>query len=126
MDKKTLTIVLSVVLIGCFFLGYLGPVSGFDIVKMPFGWEKYVLLLIPISGLLLLIGAINNGNYFLSRSLLCWLPLLAVLFWIIGMPLIEGAAIGDVFKGIGDTTGIGLWIALAASIVLAFYNPPAK
>jgi hypothetical protein len=127
MDKKMLTIVLAVVLIGCFFLSYLGPASGLDIVKVSFfGWERFVLLLIPLSGLLLLIGAVNNGNYPLGRGLLCWLPLLAVLFWLIGYPLIHGAAIGDIFKGMFKTIGIGLWITIAASLVLAFYNPKGK
>jgi len=130
MDRKTLTIILAVVLIGCFFLPYynfMGKISGLDIVKASGGdWEKYILLLIPLSGVLLLIGAMNNDNYPLGRTLLSWLPLLAVLFWIIGMPLINGAAIGDVFKLIGKGYGIGFWITIGASLVLAFYNPRPK
>lgn len=124
MDKKMLTIILAIVLIGCFFLAYMGPASGLDLVKIDmFGWERFVLLLIPLSGVLLLIGALNNGNYPLGRNLLCWLPILAILFWVIGYPLIEGASIGDIFKNLFKTIGIGLWITLAASLVLAFYNP---
>ena len=120
MDKKILTIVLAIVLIGCFFLAYLGPASGLDLVKVKmFGWERFVLLLIPLSGVLLLVGALNNGNYPLGRNLLCWLPLLAVIFWIVGMPLINGGDIGAMIK----TVGIGLWITAGASLVLAFYNP---
>lgn len=121
MDRKTLTIVLSVALIASFFLAYFGSASGLDIVKTPsYGWEKYLLLLIPIAGLLLLLGALNKGN---NWGLLSWLPLLAILFWIIAMPLINGVAIGDVFKMIGKGYGVGMWIAIVSSLILAFYNP---
>ena len=127
MDRKTFTILLAVVLIACFFLpyysGFVGKISGLDIVKGPGDWEKYVLVLIPLAGALLLIGAMNNGNYPGGRGFLSWLPLLAVIFWIICMPLINGAKIGDVFKGIGKGYGVGLWITIVTSFILAFYNP---
>lgn len=123
MDKKMLTIILAVVMIGCFFLDWGGGASALDIVKGPGPWEKYVLLAIPVAGALLLIGAVNNGNYPLGRNTLCWLPLLAVLFWIFGMPLIEGAKFGDIFKGLGKHWGIGMWAAVVGSLVLALYNP---
>lgn len=124
MDKKMLTIILAVVLIGCFFLAYWSfmghGISGYDSVfTAPGGtWEKYVILLVPISGVLLLIGALNNGNYIGGRALWCWLPLLTILYYLIRM-VVEGLPIGEVFK----IVGIGLWISLAASLVLAFYNP---
>ena len=129
MDKKILTIVLAVILIGCFFLPYVSfmgmSASGYDAVFSDSGgdWQKYIPLLIPLSGLMLLIGAVNNGNYIIGRGLWAWLPLLTLLYMIIGKPLIDGAAIGDIFKMIGKTYGMGLWGTIAASLVLAFYNP---
>lgn len=127
MDRKTLTIVLAVALLGSFFLPFYsfggGGISGFDIVSAKGGdWQKYIVLLIPISAILLLIGALNN-NYILGRGLLSWLPLLTLLFLLIGNPLIEGAAIGDVFKSLGKGWGVGMWVTVVSSIVLAFYNP---
>jgi len=126
MDKKMFTIILAVVLIACFFLSWTSgiTVSGLDIVKAPGGnWEKYIPALIPLSGLMLLIGALNKGNYPGGRGIWAWLPLLTLLFWMIGIPMIHGMAIGDVFKSIGKGYGIGLWVTIVASVVLAFYNP---
>ena len=132
MDRKTFTIILAVVLIGCFFLPYykfLGAgVSGYDFVFKTGGdsWEMYIWLLVPVPGLLLLLGALNKENYILGRGLLLWLPLLALIYMLIVGPMIHGTAIGDTLKAIGKDYGIGLWITIAASLVLAFYNPKAK
>ena len=131
MDKKTLNIVLGAALLGSFFLAYYSmfgrSISGFDMVKADGGdWQKYLLLIIPISGLLLVVGALNNGNSILPGSLLSILPLLTLLYIMIAGPLIKGAAIGDIFKALGKGYGIGLWIAIAASLVLAFYRPKSN
>ena len=132
MDRKTLTIVLAIALIGCFFLPLTNSGSGsaFDIVKGPsYGSStnamlmKYLWILIPLSGIMLLIGAMNNESYIVGRGLWAFLPLLTVLFLLIGMPLINGMAIGDIFKTIGKGYGIGLWIMIITSLVLAFFQP---
>lgn len=131
MDKKTLNIVLGAALLGSFFLAFYSmfgrSISGFEMVKADGGdWQKYLLLIIPISGLLLVVGALNNGNSILPGSLLSILPLLTLLYIMIAGPLIKGAAIGDIFKALGKGYGIGLWIAIAASLVLAFYRPKSS
>jgi hypothetical protein len=131
MDRKMLTIILGVLLIAGFFLPYFSfmgiNVSGFDSVKAPGdGWEKYIMLLIPLSGVLLLIGALNNENYILGRGILCILPLLTVLFMVLINPMLKGADFGDIIKTLGKGYGIGLWITIATSLVLAFYQPRAR
>jgi hypothetical protein len=127
MDRKIFTVVLAIVLIASFFLPLYsaGGVSAFDIVKGPSygnGIEvmlmKYLWILIPLSGLMLLIGAMNNDNYILGRGIWAWLPLLALLYIII-RPIIDGAKIGDMIK----LFGVGMWVMLVASLILAFYNP---
>lgn len=128
MNKKILTIILGAALVGAFFLPYASfagmDASGYDIVSSPSdNWQKYLYLIIPVTGLLLLIGALNNGNYILGRGLLCVLPLLAILYIFIVNPIIEGGAIGDVFEAIVKGAGIGLWITIASALVLAVYHP---
>lgn len=130
MNRKILTIVLAVMLIASFFLplGNHTSTSPFDIVQGPsYGSEieallmKYGWLLIPLSGVMLLIGALNNGNYFLGRGLWCFLPLLALLYLIIRPITLLGGRfdIGGLVKGLG----VGTWVALVASLVLVFYWP---
>src|SRR5687767_1941114 len=99
MDRRTLTIVLAVALIVSFFLPlYTGGGSGFDSVKAGGTWENYLPIIFPICGALLLIGALNRGNYPGGRGWLAWLPFLTVLFMLIIYPLIKGVDAGAIFK----------------------------
>jgi hypothetical protein len=125
MDRKILTIILAIALIAAFFLDYSkGGASGYESVfSTPGGsdhWHKYIWLLIPLSGLMLLIGAVNNSNYPLGRSLWAWLPLLVIIFFMIKLYLDTKSfdAITESFK----YYGIGMWITLGASLILALYR----
>jgi hypothetical protein len=141
MDRKPYTIIFALILIGSFFLpclkfGTLGSASGFDIVTATGGkggdWQvmllKYIWILIPLSGILLLIGALNNENYFLGRGLWTWLPLLTVIFIIVKFYL-DAKNNGSGSVSLGDLVkifGVGYWIAFGASLILAFYNPRSR
>jgi hypothetical protein len=133
MDKRALSIIVGVALIASFFLPYLGGgynVSGLDIIKNA-GESRdalmtYIWLVFPLCGLMLLIGALNNGNYPGGRSIWLWLPLLALVFILIIYPMINGVAVGDVFKGFGRGFGVGMWIALGASLLGLLVNPRAR
>jgi hypothetical protein len=125
MNRKNLTIILAVALIASFFLPIFKgtSASAFDAVKASAGgWQKYIFLIFPICGLLLLVGAMNRGNYPGGRGLLAWLPFLAVLWIIIISPLIDGVQFKYIFRQF-EVFGIGMWVAVVSSIVLAFYNP---
>ncbi|MBL7749567.1 MAG: hypothetical protein JNM19_19165 [Chitinophagaceae bacterium] len=124
MNRKMLTMILGALLVVGFFLPYLsmGPfsISGFELIKSPGKADKYVLLLSPIAGLLLLAGAANSEKYIPSRGILVILALVGVLYLII-RSLIEGksGAGAELFK----VLGLGYWLSLASAIVLAAYNP---
>lgn len=130
MNRRLLTIILAVALIASFFLpiSSAGSGSAFNVVKGPSygsGIEsmlmKYLWILIPLSGVMLLIGALNNGHYLLGRGLWAVLPLLALLY-LLGRPMIETKMdIGAMVKGFG----IGLWVAVVASLISAIYHPKA-
>lgn len=134
MDRKIYSIVLGAILVVGFFLPFFQffgqGISGYDMVFSGGGnggdWEKYLLLLFPVSGIMLLWGALNKDNYILGRALWAVLPLLTYLYIFIAKPVINGAAIGDVFKAFGKGYGIGLWLILVASVVLAVYHPKQK
>jgi hypothetical protein len=138
-NKKIVTIIFALCLIGFFFLPYfsLGPfgtISGFDIVTGPGGNSgdvetmimKYIFILIPLSGIMLLIGAVNNGNYFLGRGLWALLPLLTLIYFIVrslmGRPGQNSPEISELIK----TFGYGFWATLGVSLALAFYWPKGK
>jgi len=140
MDRKPYTVIFALILIGSFFLPYLkgpnGSASGLDIVTAGSDhggdWQilllKYVWILIPLSGLMLLIGALNNENYFLGRGLWTWLPLLTVIFVVVKIYL-DAKNNGSGSVSVGDLVeifGVGYWIAFGASLILAFYNPRSR
>ena len=121
MDRKTFTIVMAIALIAGFFL----PIfkiggSAFDIVKGGGNWENYLWVIIPICGLLLLLGELNN-KYVASRSLLTWLPLLTILVCAVIMPLVHKSLLD--FGTMLKVFGVGMWVMVVASILVAFYNP---
>ena len=133
MDRKIWTILLSVVLIGCFFLPIIkfGSISAYDVVssagKPEHIWDKYLWLLIPLSALILIIGAVNNGTYFLGRSFWTFIPLLTLLYYAINMylhakDLNNNVPIGDFIK----VFGTGFWAMLGGSVLLAFIHPRGR
>jgi hypothetical protein len=131
MDRKVLSILLGLAFLVSFFLPYLdlgsATASGLDIVKNA-GESRdpvmtYIWLIFPLAGLMLLIGALNNGNYPGGRGLWLWLPFLALIFILFIYPVMNGMAFGETFKTFGRGFGIGLWIALAASVIGLVANP---
>lgn len=128
MNRKIFTIIVAVALIASFFLPLAsgGSASALDVVKgpsMPGGGievmlMKYIWIIFPLSGLMLLVGALNNENYFLGRGLWAWLPFMAIVY-IIARPVIDGAKIMDMVKAFG----VGFWVAVASSIAAAFVWP---
>jgi len=124
MNRKMLTMILGALLVLGFFLPYvsMGPfsASGFDIIKGGGKADRFVLLLAPIAGLLLIAGAVNSEKYMPSRGMLALLALVGVVYLVVRFMMdSKGGGMGELFKMLG----VGYWIALASSIVLLVYNP---
>jgi hypothetical protein len=137
--KKTVTIFLALGLISSFFLPYLQfesvKASGFDLLvaTTPPGAKKglllmkYIWLLIPVASIFLLIGALNNERYFLSRAIWALLPLLTLS--VVCIQIFRDAkriGIGTSFNELSKNLAIGFWTSLGLSLVLAFYWPGKK
>jgi len=122
MNKKMVTIILAIALLAGFFLPYVSflgqGASGFDMVKSEGAADKYILVLVPLAAILLVLGAVNNGKYILSRGILAILGLVGVLYLIVNY-MINGGDIGAIIK----ILGLGYWISLVAALGLVLYNP---
>lgn len=129
MNKKNISIALSVILIVSFFLPYIssGPfhLSGYNIVFGKYGVEGiagkgsavFVSLLVPIGALLVLLGALLNDNFSNGTFVRC-LPLLG-LAYIVTMLFLTARITPTVSEMIG-WLGYGFWVSLVAAIGLPF------
>lgn len=87
--------------------------------------SRFLLLVFPLAGILLLIGALNNEKYIVSRKLLAWLPLatiIGIIIYIIVEQAGRSTESGGSIMGIFDLLGIGAWLTLVVSLVLPFAN----
>jgi hypothetical protein len=130
MNRKTITIVLAVIIIASFFLPYfnmagLFKMSGLDIISgggmdgSKGSPDRFLMLLAPLGGVLLLVGALNNEKYIPSRMVLGVLALLGVIYPLIRGVIEGGEGLSQVFKFLG----IGFWLGLVASVAVLVYNP---
>lgn len=122
MNRNELTILLSAILLTCFFLPIVEwdsfEMSGFNFVLSDHTPDtKYFLLLGPFSALLLLLGSIYKKNYASKRYLARSLPFLAaIMLFII---CYRESPDGFSFRNLD----IGSWIALIASSLLVIMKP---
>jgi hypothetical protein len=128
-NKRVLTIVLSIILLVSFFLPYFGHIwrgaSGYTMVAnyetVAGSWERYIWLFIPVSAILLLIGAFNKERYIVSRKFLSLLPLLTIIFICIWLRTVSFS-----YETLISWLGFGFWVSILASLFLVFYNPQKK
>lgn len=125
MNKRTITIILALILLGCFFLPWFGDgtdkVSAYDVVfgkgeMADIEWpEKFLWLLIPLGSILLLIG----GERF-TGGFAYWLPLMGVLyiFLRIFIEITAHTSAGEAAEQIFSVASWGFWITLVAAVGL--------
>jgi len=128
MHKKTLTTILSVVLLGSFFMPFFYwhsfEMSGFNFVLSEhIPSYKYFLLAIPLTTFFHLFGVLSQENNFYSRKLLSWIPLATLI--IVFILILATETSDDSFfnnENIFSSTGPGFWLALVFSLSLAYIN----
>ena len=130
MNKKTITIVLSAIIVGAFFLPYISNgdfnLSGYDIVfgkgdirglAGKGGSALYINLLVPGSALIILLGNLLDDS-FADGLFFRLLPLLGLIY-IALMLYMTGSSDLTVSELLG-WLGYGFWISLVAAIILPF------
>ena len=128
MHKKILTTILSVVLLGSFFMPFFYwhsfEMSGFNFVMSEhIPSYKYFLLAIPLTTLFHLLSVLSQENNFYSRKLLSWIPLATLIIFFILILAKEGSEESIFNNGnIFSSTGAGFWLALVLSSLLAYIN----
>jgi hypothetical protein len=128
MHKKTLTTILSVVLLSSFFMPFFYwhsfEMSGFNFVLSEhIPSYKYFLLAIPLTTLLHLLSVLSQEHNFYSRKLLSWIPLAALI--IVFVLILANERTDDSFFSNGNIlsiTGAGFWLALGFSVLLTYVN----
>ena len=128
MHKKLLTTILSVVLLGSFFMPFFYwhtfEMSGFNFVLSehipPY---KYFLLAIPLTTLFHLLSVLSQENNFYTRKLLSCIPL-ATLIIVFVLVLAKERTDHSFFNNgnIFSITGAGYWLALFFSLLLTYVN----
>ncbi|HEY1047884.1 MAG TPA: hypothetical protein VGF79_15695 [Bacteroidia bacterium] len=88
---------------------------------------RYVLLLLPISGIIALLGVLlNNGKYILPPGLLFILPLLSIIVLLfVFVSKVNENGVGSSIESndalqLIKTLKIGFWISLICSIIFPF------
>jgi hypothetical protein len=132
MDRKIITLILSLAILSSFFMPLFEwhsfEMSGLNyILSTHIPPYKYFLILIPFSVLFLFYGTLNEENYFFNRKLLSRLPLLTLIFIFI-MRYITG----DSGNGFSDNSNVfsgidlGFWLTLGFSGLLVFTKGEMK
>ena len=128
MNKKILTTILSVVLLGSFFMPFFYwhsfEMSGFNfVISEHIPSYKYFLLAIPLTTLFHLLSVLSQENNFYSRKLLSWTPL-ATLMIVFALILGKERSDDSFFSNgnILSITGAGFWLALGFSVLLTYVN----
>lgn len=132
-NNKSVIITLSAILVAAFFMPWVKFFVSLSAWDMLFGEAgryidtgfKYIAILIPIAGAIIIYGAaFNNENYPIAKGLLFRLPIITLVILIIAII----SKIGDTggrfrssdLENITKIFGIGFWLTLVASIILPF------
>jgi hypothetical protein len=132
MDRKIVTLILSLAILSSFFMPLFEwhsfEMNGLNyILSTHIPSYKYFLILIPFSTSFLFYGTLNEENYLFNRKFLSWIPLLTLLFIFI-MRNITGDSESSFTDNSNIFSGIylGFWLLLSSSVLLVFTKGEIK
>ena len=123
MERKSLLLILSGLILGGFFMPFVRwdefTMSGFDMMVSSHPPEiKYILVALPVTALYLIVTVLGFDEGIRYNKLILSAPLIAiaVLFSVLCLNTESRASVSiDPL----DTSSLGLWIAIVASVILA-------
>jgi len=131
---KGIVIVLGIILVLAFFMPWLKidffasiSLSGWDMVfgdagKIIENELKYIALLIPVSGILIIMGAgFNNERYILPKEILFLAPFLSIYMISFIILLIFGNGGPLQNSDLTRFFGMGVWLTFISSLILLFF-----
>lgn len=132
-NNKSVIITLAAILVAAFFMPWIKFFVSLSAWDMLFGDAgryidtafKYIALLIPIAGGIIIYGAaFNKENYPVDKKLLFVIPIITIALLIIAIYFKLGDNGGRIrnsdLKEIFQIFGIGIWLTLISSIILPF------
>ena len=126
MRRRSITIFLSIALIASFFIPYYNwdsfSLSGLDFVLSTHTpGLKYLLLLIPLSGILLLLEALSDDRYLINKQWLMKIPLIVsiTMAFVIYFNMNSKAMPFERISYL-QILGWGFWLIMIISLLLAF------
>jgi hypothetical protein len=126
MYRKTVLMILCVVLFSSFFLPLFEwnsfEMNGLNyILSTHIPTYKYILLLVPFSAVSVFFSAASDENNFFNRRLISWIPFPALVFLLIMNSRSQNPETGfPVNNNIFSNVEIGFWLALIFSFLLVF------
>lgn len=137
-NNKAVIITLAAILVAAFFMPWVKFFVSLSAWDMLFGEAgqyidtgfKYIAILIPISGAVIVYGeAANNENYPINKGLLFKIPIITFVVLIVAIVSKINDGGGRLrssdLENITKVFGIGFWLTLIASVILPFISSQA-
>ncbi len=130
MKRTTVTLLLSAALLVSFFFPIFEwrsfEMSGPNyIMSTHISDHKYLLLIIPVSGIFLFWSSCNDDNNFFNRRVLSWMPVLALAL-IFMLRWLDKNSDSSAHGNELSRLDIGFWLILFFSVLLVWFREPKK
>jgi hypothetical protein len=116
------------------WIGSFAKLNGWDII---FGDRiirvstnyKYILILVPTSGLIIFLMSLSNKNYNWISEMILWIPIVIIITLVTLVLLLTTKGTGfsnSIMKFLLKISGIGFWLCLIAALALPLQKTKKK